>query len=427
MSQDRKVAVVGLGYVGLPVAVAFARQSPVIGFDINAIRINELKRGYDNTHEVSADLLLNPNITFTADSALISAADFYIVTVPTPIDNANKPDLSCLYQACKIIGAILKPEDIVVFESTVYPGVIEEECLPLLERHSKLIAGIDFGVGYSPERINTGDKQHTFENITKVIAALDPLTLEIIATVYGKVVRSLYRAPSIKVAEAAKVIENTQRDLNIALMNELAILFKKMDIDTHEVLECAKTKWNFFSFEPGLVGGHCIGVDPYYLTYKAKQLGYRPEVILAGRRINDGMGKVIADETVKKLILKGAKILGAKVAILGLTFKENCRDLRNSKVIDVINELKSFGVDLLLHDPIADFDEALKEYDLELSEWDDIHDVDALVLCVAHKQYRELSAQDYNNKLNRNKLIMDVKSILNRDDFGDYGVDIWRL
>jgi UDP-N-acetyl-D-galactosamine dehydrogenase len=418
----------GLGYVGLPVAIAFGLKEQIIGFDINVKRIADLKRHVDVTGEVSSDILSQAKILYTTDPLQLEQADFFIVTVPTPSDGAHKPDLSFLQRACEILGPHLKTNDIVVFESTVYPGATQEECIPLLERHSKLKVGVDFSVGYSPERINPGDKVHTFEKVTKVISALDPLTLDTIADVYGSVVQGgVYRAPSIKVAEASKVVENTQRDLNIALMNELAIICEKMNIDTQDVINTAKTKWNFSPFQPGLVGGHCIGVDPYYLTYKAKQLGYRPEVILAGRRINDGMGKYIADQTVKKLIHMGSKVNGAKVAILGLTFKENCKDLRNSKVIDVINELQSFGVELLVHDPIADKDEALKEYDIELLDWDEILDVDAFVVCVAHHEYRELSAEDFSAKFDNCRLVVDVKAIFDRESFANTGIQIWRL
>ncbi|MBS0287279.1 MAG: nucleotide sugar dehydrogenase [Proteobacteria bacterium] len=428
MAHQRKIAVIGLGYVGLPVAVAFGEKGPIVGFDINPARITDLKKGLDVTHELSAEELSRAQIHFSCEKSSLSEADFYIVCVPTPSDGAHKPDLSCLYKACEIIGPFLKPNDIVVFESTVYPGATQEECIPVLERFSQLKAGVDFSVGYSPERINPGDKKHTISQVIKIVSALDPETGDIIAQVYGSVVKAgIYRAPNIKVAEAAKVIENTQRDLNIALMNELAIICERMNIDTHEVINAAKTKWNFLPFQPGLVGGHCIGVDPYYLSHKAKQLGYRPEVILAGRRINDGMGKYVADQTVKQMIHLGTQIKGAKVAILGLTFKENCRDIRNTKVIDVINELQSFGVNVMVHDPIADKEDAYKEYEIELVDWDDIIDVDAIVLCVSHTYYRELSAESYAEKFDHNRLIIDVKSILDREAFMQVDVKLWRL
>lgn len=424
----RKIAVIGLGYVGLPVAVAFGKKTPVIGFDINPKRIQDLLRGVDQTQEFSREALSESQIHFTADPEDLHAADFYIVTVPTPSDNAHKPDLSFIYHACELIGVQLKIDDIVVFESTVYPGATQEECVPLLERYSHLKAGVDFSVGYSPERINPGDAQHSFATVVKVVAALDQETLDIIAQTYATVVPAgIYRAPNIKVAEAAKIIENTQRDLNIALMNELAIICEKMNIETQAVINCAKTKWNFHPFQPGLVGGHCIGVDPYYLTYKAKQLGYRPEVILAGRRINDGMGKYIADQTVKKMIHLGSRVKGARVAILGLTFKENCRDLRNSKVIDVITELTSFGIELFVHDPLADREEALKEYDLELSNWEDIREVDAIVICVAHQVFQEYFPEEFAEKFAACRLLVDVKAMLDKEALGNLGISVWRV
>lgn len=428
LTHQRKIAVIGLGYVGLPVAVAFALQQPVVGYDINPKRINELKQGLDVNGEVSKEALAQTKLTLTHDKLLLAEADFYIVTVPTPSDGTHKPDLSHLYKACELVGSQLKRNDIVVFESTVYPGATQEECIPLLEHASKLKAGLDFSVGYSPERINPGDQVHTFSQVTKVVSALDPVTLDIISEVYGAVVKAgIYRAPEIKVAEAAKIIENTQRDLNIALMNELAKICERMQINTLDVINAAKTKWNFMPFMPGLVGGHCIGVDPYYLTYKAKQLGYRPEVILAGRRINDSMGKYIADQTVKQLIQLGSRVKEARIGILGLTFKENCRDLRNSKVIDVINELSSFGVEILVHDPIADKDEALKEYDIELVNWDDMVDLDAMVVCVGHSFYKTQSADAYVDKFNAMRLLIDVKSIFDKEQFLHVGVPIWQL
>lgn len=428
LPHQRKIAVIGLGYVGLPVAVAFGQKSQVVAFDINQKRIQDLKRGIDINGEVQPAELKTADLILTTDKNILEKANFYIVTVPTPSDGAHKPDLSFLANACEIIGAHLKVNDIIVFESTVYPGATQEECIPLLERFSQLKAGVDFSVGYSPERINPGDKEHTFTTTMKVVSALDPETLDIIAEVYGSVIKGgIYRAPNIKVAEACKVIENTQRDLNIALMNELAIICERMNIDTHDVINAARTKWNFSYFRPGLVGGHCIGVDPYYLTYKAKQLGYRPEVILAGRRINDGMGKYIADQTVKKMILAGGCVKGAKVAVLGLTFKEDCKDLRNSKVIDVINELNSFGIELYVHDPLADKDEALKEYDIELLDWEEIMEVNAIVICVAHQAYRELTCEAFAEKLGATRIIVDVKAILDKERFSHFGIDVWRL
>lgn len=427
MANKRKIAIIGLGYVGLPVAFAFAEHFDVIGYDIDKKRIQDLKEGTDLNGEIPASILKSKKILFTHDPNELQSANVYIVTVPTPIDNAHKPDLCWLHLACETLGKVLKKNDIIIFESTVYPGAIEETCIPMIEKVSSKKANSDFGVGYSPERINPGDQTHTFQNVTKIISALNEQTLKSMQEMYGKIAKTILCASSIKVAEAAKVIENTQRDLNIALMNELAMIFNKMGIDTQEVIECAKTKWNFYPVWPGLVGGHCIGVDPYYLTYKAKQIGYRPEVILAGRRINDGMGKYIADQTVKKLILKGIKVLGAKVAILGLTFKENCRDLRNSKVIDVIKELESFGVDVVVHDPIADSTEAKRQYEINLCEWNQLEKQDAIVICVAHEQYKELTVNDYLEKLNRTKLIVDVKSILDPQSFQAHEIDLWRL
>ncbi|MGD9593104.1 MAG: nucleotide sugar dehydrogenase [Candidatus Berkiella sp.] len=428
MVHQRKNSVIGLGYVGLPVAISFGKSCPVIGFDINPNRVSDLKNGLDITQEFSSEEIKLADVHFSSDKAILAQADFYIICVPTPSDGTHKPNLSFLYKACEILGPFLKKNDIVVFESTVYPGATQEECIPVLERFASIKAGVDFWVGYSPERINPGDKKHAFSDVVKIVAGLDADTTQMIAQVYGTVVKAgIYRAPNIKVAEAAKVIENTQRDLNIALMNELAIICERMNIDTHEVINAAKTKWNFLPFVPGLVGGHCIGVDPYYLSYKAKQLGYRPEVILAGRRINDGMGKYVADQAVKQMILKGTPVKGAQVAVLGLTFKENCRDIRNTKVIDVINELQSFGIKVIVHDPIADKDEAYKEYELELTDWEDIYDVDAIILCVSHLYYKELSAESYAEKFDNNRLIIDVKGIFDKEAFSQVDIDIWRL
>lgn len=425
--MQRKIAVIGLGYVGLPVAVAFAKKQPVIAYDINPKRIQELQDGFDFAYDVDTTSLKNPNLIFTNEKTMLSQADFYIATVPTPSDATHKPDLQFLYSACQTIGSCLKVDDIVVFESTVYPGATQEECIPLLEHYSKLKAGIDFSVGYSPERINPGDKNNTFVNISKLVSAQNPETLEIVASVYESVVNKVVRVPNIKVAEASKLLENTQRDLNIALMNELAIICHKMNIETQDVINAAKTKWNFMPFQPGLVGGHCIGVDPYYLTYKAKQLGYRPEVILAGRRINDNMGKYIAEQTVKKMIHEGSRIKNARVGVLGITFKENCRDIRNSKVIDVIHELETFGIQVLVHDPVADKADTLKEYDIELSDWEEIQDVDALVLCVPHHFYIECSAVLFAEKLINSRVLVDVKACLESEGLHQHDIHLWRL
>src|SRR5580692_486728 len=383
MSSRRKIAVIGLGYVGLPVAVAFAREGfAVTGFDIDAPRVRELEQGQDRTREVEASDLKHPSLTFTRDADAMRESDFFIVTVPTPIDEARQPDLRAMFEASRLVGAALKKGDIVVYESTVYPGAVEEECAPILEQCSGLKVGDDFNVGYSPERINPGDKQHRLESITKVVSAQNPETLDIVAGVYGSVVKAgIHRAPSIKVAEAAKVIENTQRDLNIAFMNELSLIFQALDIDTGDVLAAARTKWNFLPFQPGLVGGHCIGVDPYYLTYRAEKAGYHPEVILAGRRINYGMGRRIARECIRGL-LRG-KGSGGMVTILGMTFKENVPDTRNSRVIDIVRELQKFGVAVQIADPLANAEAVAQEYELALTDLDALQPADAVILAVA--------------------------------------------
>ena len=361
--MHRTVSVIGLGYVGLPVAVAFGLRNRTIGFDINAERISELRQGKDRTGEVTSDELAHADILFTNAIEKLRQADFHIVAVPTPVDDANQPDLTPILRASETVGKALKKGDIVVYESTVYPGVTEDECVPILERVSGLICGKDFSVGYSPERINPGDKEHTFTKIRKIVSGFDPETLEIVASVYESVViAGVHRAATIRVAEAAKVIENTQRDLNIALMNELAMIFDRLGVDTNDVLEAAGTKWNFLRFRPGLVGGHCIGVDPYYLTHKAEKIGYIPQVILSGRRINDGMGKFIAQRTIKEMIRAGQNVLDATVTVLGLTFKEGCPDLRNSRVIGIIRELEDYGVRVQVHDALAAPEEALVEY-----------------------------------------------------------------
>ena len=425
----RKVSVIGLGYVGLPVAVAFGRHAPVIGFDINVLRLEELTAGYDRTGEVTATDLAAADVTYTNDYEVLAQADFHIVAVPTPVDDAHQPDLTPVEKASEAVARALKRGDIVVYESTVYPGVTEEICVPILERLSGLRCGEDFTVGYSPERINPGDKEHTFTKIRKVVSGQDAATLEVVAAVYGAVVEAgVFKASSIKVAEAAKVIENTQRDLNIALMNELALLFEKMGIDTLDVLQAAGTKWNFLPFKPGLVGGHCIGVDPYYLTYKAEQLGYSPQVILAGRRINDGMGRFIAQRTIKEMIHAGVNILGSQVTVLGLTFKENCPDLRNSRVIDVIQELREFGIEVQVCDPQADVAEALEEYGISLVPFVELKPADAVIVTVAHQQFTSLSIADYQSLLRSSPpVLIDVKGVVNRDAALMAGMRFWRL
>src|SRR6266550_1089494 len=384
----RKVALVGLGYVGLPIAVAFGRRGKVIGFDINKAKIEELQRGFDRTGEVSAGDLKATDVQYTSEPTDLKAADFIIVAVPTPINEALQPDLKALRMVSELIGKNMSPGTIVVFESTVYPGVTEDICLPILEKTSGLKAGIDFKVGYSPERINPGDKEHTLEKIVKVVSAQDADSLEVVASTYALVVKAgIHRASSIKVAEAAKVIENTQRDLNIALMNELALIFHKICIDTMEVLEAAGTKWNFLKFYPGLVGGHCIGVDPYYLTYKANALGYNPDVILAGRRINNNVGPFIAQKCVKMLTSLDVPLRKAKVGILGLTFKENVPDLRNSKIPDIVAELSQYGIEATVHDPLGNPHEAFEEYGIQIAPLDRLTGLDAVILAVAHKEY----------------------------------------
>lgn len=426
--HNRVVSVVGLGYVGLPAAIAFGCEKYCIGFDINETRINELKSKYDHTGEISREDLDLANVLYTSKLDDLKTADFHIIAVPTPVDEANRPDLSPLEKVSVTVAKALKVGDIVVYESTVYPGVTEEFCIPILEKYSGLICGIDFTVGYSPERINPGDKLRTFTTIKKIVAGYDSKTLQIIADVYGSVVKAgVYKASSIKVAEAAKVIENTQRDLNIALMNELAVIFDRMDIDTVEVLEAAGTKWNFLPFRPGLVGGHCIGVDPYYLTYKAELLGYIPQVIQAGRRINDNMGRFVARKGVKMLIQQGNSMLNASAAVLGLTFKENCPDLRNSKVIDIVRELKDYNVEVIVHDALADNEEAMREYGVSLTNWESIKPVDLLVIAVAHLAYCEKNLDDILKIVKPKGVIIDVKSILPKDKVKALGFNLWRL
>ncbi|HEX7892056.1 MAG TPA: nucleotide sugar dehydrogenase [Ramlibacter sp.] len=427
--MDRKIAVVGLGYVGLPVAVAFGRTHPVVGFDIKAARIAELRAGRDSTEEVVPEDLAAARIRFTDSVDDLRGSDFFIVAVPTPVDAGNKPDLSPLVGASRSVGRALKKGDIVVYESTVYPGATEEDCIPVLERESGLKFGIDFTVGYSPERINPGDREHTFTKIKKIVSGSDARTLDIVADVYGSVVTAgVHRASSLKVAEAAKVIENTQRDLNIALMNELAVVFERMGIDTMEVLEAAGSKWNFMPFKPGLVGGHCIGVDPYYLTHKAEKLGYIPQVILAGRRINDNMGRYVARSAVKQMLVSGLDVARCRVGVLGFTFKENCPDVRNSKVVDIVRELQSYGIDVVVADPHADPHEVQEEYGIQLGKVDADHPVDTLIVAVSHSEYRALPASKL-RAMARGKapVLVDVKSIFNRAELESQGFTVWRL
>lgn len=427
MTHGRKIAVIGLGYVGLPVAAAFARAGvPVTGFDIDQRRIAELRTFHDRTHEVEAADLRHASLSFTHEVKELASSDFFIVTVPTPIDEARQPDLGAMFAASRTVGAVLKKGDIVVYESTVYPGAVEDDCVPLLESASGLKAGSDFKVGYSPERINPGDKQHRFETITKVVSAQDTPTLDIVASVYGSVVTAgIHRAPSIKVAEAAKVIENTQRDLNIAFMNELSLIFQALNIDTGDVLAAARTKWNFMPFQPGLVGGHCIGVDPYYLTYRAERAGYHPEVILAGRRINDGMGQRVARECIRGLLRR--KSNGGVVTILGLTFKEDVPDTRNSRVIDIVRELESFGLKVQVNDPMADPADAMHEYGVQLVDVDALQPADAVIMAVTHKAYIDAGWPLIQKLLIGGRgLVLDVKMRLDRGSLPD-GIELWRL
>jgi UDP-N-acetyl-D-glucosamine/UDP-N-acetyl-D-galactosamine dehydrogenase len=422
------IAVIGLGYVGLPVAVAFARSGTgVVGFDINLSRIDELKRGIDRTGEVEDGDVLHDSLTYSAAPDKLKQVDFFIVTVPTPIDEARRPDLGALLAASKTVGKALKPGDIVVYESTVYPGATEEDCLPVLEQASNLKGGRDFTVGYSPERINPGDKEHRFETIMKIVSGQDPETLAIISKVYGSVVTAgLFEASSIKTAEAAKVIENTQRDVNIALVNELSLIFDRLGIDTHDVLEAAGTKWNFLRFTPGLVGGHCIGVDPYYLTHKSEQIGYHPQVILSGRRVNDGMGGWVAAQCAR-MLMKRPTTGNPVVTILGLTFKEDVPDLRNSRVVDIITELKQFGISTQVYDPCVDADEAMSEYGIRPLALAELRPADALILAVSHKQFKQAGWTLVKKLLNQQQgSVLDLKNMLDRNAIPK-DIFLWRL
>tara|TARA_R110002110_G_scaffold91264_2_gene237402 strand:- start:5225 stop:6538 length:1314 start_codon:yes stop_codon:yes gene_type:complete len=437
MENNETIAIVGLGYVGLPLAVAFGSRRRTIGFDLNEKKLAHYRAGNDPSGEVEpAKLAGASQLEYTSDPAGLAEASIVIVVVPTPIDSARRPDLSPLEGACRTVGKHLKNGAIVIFESTVYPGCTEEVCVPLLEEASGMAwagrdrqgSGDGFFVGYSPERINPGDKEHRLETIIKVVSGDTPATLDTVSDLYSCVVEAgVHRAATIKVAEAAKVIENTQRDLNIALMNELALIFKRLDIDTLDVLEAAGTKWNFLPFRPGLVGGHCIGVDPYYLTYKAEAEGYHPQVVLAGRKTNDNMGKFIAEQTIKSLVKKGHPINGARIAILGLTFKENCPDLRNSRVVDIITELREYHCELLVHDPMAESDDASHEYGITLSSWDDLKGANAVVLAVPHREYLALDTAALRAIMSPDAVLVDVKSVLDRSAFEDGDVTLWRL
>ena len=423
------IAVIGLGYVGLPLAVEFGKKFRTIGLDLAADKVAAYKNFTDPTGELaSADLRAATQLSYSTDPAVLADADFLIVAVPTPVDDAHRPDFTPLIKSSESVGRHIKRGAIVVYESTVYPGATEEVCIPIIERLSGLKWKTDFFVGYSPERINPGDKERTLTKIKKVVSGDTPETLEIVRRIYASIITAgTYSASSIKVAEAAKVIENTQRDLNIALMNELAIIFHKIGIDTVEVLEAAGSKWNFLPFRPGLVGGHCIGVDPYYLTFKAEMLGHHPQVILAGRRINDSMGKYIAEQTVKQMIAVGLPVKGADVTVLGLTFKEDCSDLRNSKVIDVIHELKTYGVNVHVHDPIAEADHALHEYGVALTPWADLPKAHAVVAAVSHREYKAMSATQFQAVAQPGAVFVDVKSAFNADDLTAAGMVVWRL
>lgn len=431
ISGEEKISLVGLGYVGMPIAVAFARKVKVVGYDLNAAKIDLYKSGIDPTNEVGDEVIKNTTVEFTSDETKLKEAKFHIVAVPTPVNPDHTPDLTPVEGASRILGRNLTKGSIVVFESTVYPGVTEDICLPILEKESGLKCGVDFKIGYSPERINPGDKVHRLETITKIVSGMDEETLEEIANVYQIVVEAgVHRAESIKVAEAAKVIENSQRDINIAFMNELSIIFGKMGIDTKAVLEAAGTKWNFLKFFPGLVGGHCIGVDPYYLTYKAEQLGYHSQIILSGRRINDDMGKYVAESLVKKLIAADLPVKGAKVAILGFTFKENCPDTRNSKIIDIYNELGEYGIVPTVVDTTADADEAKRLYGIEFGSMDDVRAMDAVIIAVAHNEFMGLDRKTIDgffNKNNKIKVLADIKGILNKKDYETEDYSYWRL
>ena len=431
VNGKEKLSLVGLGYVGMPIAVAFARKINVVGFDLNEKKIELYKNGVDPTNEVGNEVIKNTKVAFTADPSKLREAKFHIVAVPTPVNDDHTPDLTPVEGASRILGQNLMKGSVVVFESTVYPGVTEDICVPILEKESGLKCGVDFKIGYSPERINPGDKVHRLETITKIVSGMDAETLDTVAKVYELVVEAgVYRAESIKVAEAAKVIENSQRDINIAFMNELSIIFHKMGIDTKAVLEAAGTKWNFLKFMPGLVGGHCIGVDPYYLTYKAEELGYHSQIILSGRRINDDMGKYVAESLVKDLIKADIPVKRAKVAILGFTFKENCPDTRNTKVIDIYKELGEYGIHPIVVDPAADADEAKRLYGIEFQTMDDVKNVDAVIIAVAHDKFLSLSKDDINSFFNpkhKQKVLMDIKGLLDRKEYMTEDYLYWRL
>ncbi len=430
--RKEKIALIGLGYVGMPIAVAFSEKADVIGFDLNEQKINKYRQGIDPTKEVGDEAIKNCSVCFTADESMLKQAKFHIVAVPTPVNLDKTPDLSPVEGASKIVGRNLTAGSIVVYESTVYPGVTEDVCVKILEDESGLKCGVDFKVGYSPERINPGDKVHRLENIKKIVSGMDEESLEEIASIYELVIKAgVHRASSIKVAEAAKVVENSQRDINIAFMNELAMVFDRMGIDTNEVVEAMNTKWNALGFKPGLVGGHCIGVDPYYFVYEAENLGYHSQIILAGRKVNDSMGQFVADAIIKQLILAGKVVKGAKIVILGITFKENCPDTRNSKVEDIINRLKEFEIKPVVVDPWADADDAKREYGVELTDFADVSGADCLVFAVAHDDFVNMSVEKIDSLFaageNKNKVIIDVKGMLDKNEIQNAGYRLWRL
>lgn len=428
MSHQRKISIIGIGYVGLTLAMAFGQKEKIIAFDINSIRISDLKNGHDCNNEYSYSNLLNTAIYFTTDPNDLNKADFHIIAVPTPLDSTNHPDLSILLYASKMVGRHLKKNDVVVYESTVYPGVTEEKCIPILEQSSKMICGKDFSVGYSPERINPGDKVHTFENTVKIISAVDKKTLDLIAKVYGQAVKGIHRVSSIKIAEATKIIENTQRDINISFMNEVALILHHCNLDTNEILSAAQTKWNFVHFKPGLVGGHCIGINSYYLAHKAMEVGYYPALILAGQKVNNNMIEHLAGETIRILSLNRKNIKNTRIGILGISYKENYPDFHDSKTIDLIKILNSYDAHILAHDPIVDYNLVKNTYTINLVDWEELIELDALVLAVAHKEYCELNIDRFRKMLNSNAVIMDVKGILDKSQFtASSGIHLWQM
>jgi UDP-N-acetyl-D-galactosamine dehydrogenase len=427
-NRDTSIAVIGLGYVGLPLAIEFSKKYPTVGFDKNRDRISQLKDGIDKTLEVEKKELNEAKITYTTEIKDIVDCNTYIVTVPTPVDKYNKPDMESLASASKMVGKILNAGDVVIYESTVYPGATEEFCVPILEKESGLTYNTDFFCGYSPERINPGDKDHRLTTIKKVTSGSNENTAKFVDTLYNSIVSAgTHKASSIATAEASKVIENIQRDVNIALINELSMIFNKLELDTNEVLEAAGTKWNFLPFRPGLVGGHCIGVDPYYLAYKAQEIGYNPEMILAGRRINDTVGKYIADNTITEMVKSGINPVGAKVAVLGITFKENCPDLRNTKVPDIINHLNTYDCEIKISDPFADVDEAKDFYTIDLLEKDQLTNCDVVIVAVSHDEYKKIAKEKWQEMFNGRGVFIDVKSIFEKDFFTNTGINHWRL